>query len=396
MLEARVKARLWGGAAIHLGVGDEVSAQLALPLDVERVGAGGIRHLTVLSRRQLSAGEIDRSVESETYGRPRLYILATGDNAQLEIHPSRLVIFSSNPQPDIELAAATEMAWGDSVLLSVLEAIKQADGTVANIASLVFEAKVDVFRIPNFMASLKDEGYKTRLLERLTLAATAKGINGALLLDREEQYDTKSPSFANLPDILDRFLQIVSGAADIPATRLLGQSPAGLNSTGEADDLRNYYDRISAMQVIEITPALYRIDECLIRSALGTPDPAIHYRWAPLWQMTDKERADIFKTKADAARAIAGTGGASPSLMPIDALSDAPVNAFIEDGSLPGLEAAIDEYGKLSEQADDETEVAAAVTPTVQVIRMQQAANDAAPRALYVRRDVINRAEIER
>lgn len=425
VLEARIKARLWGGAAIHIGTGD---TNLAEPLKLDRVGLAGIRHLTVLSRRQLAAGEIERDVESEFYGRPKAYTLTSGDKVQVEIHPSRLVIFSGNPQPDIELVGATESAWGDSVLLAVMDAIKQADGTSANIASLVFEAKIDIVRVPNFMANLGDAAYRTKLLERYTLAATAKGINGTLLLDKEEEYETKTTSFATLPDVLDRFLQIVSGAADIPATRLLGQSPAGMNATGESD-LRNYYDRLTAMQELEMTPAMARLDEALIRSALGSRPPDVYYDWAPLWALSDKEKADIFKTKADAARVIAGTGGASPSLMPIEALSDSLVNALVQDGSLPGLEAAIEEYGKLSEQEESEEELQAAAMAQQQASKErdpQQNASDAvarwsrglpprsqdeveaiyayyrgqtidaAPRTLYVRRDVVNRGDIER
>ncbi|MGX9120321.1 DUF1073 domain-containing protein [Mesorhizobium sp. BHbsci] len=355
VLEARVKARLFGGAAIHIGVGD---ADLAQPLDPERVKKGGIKHLTVLSRRQLSAGEFERDPASEWYGKPKDYKLTAGDRVQIDIHPSRLAIFAGNAQPDIDLVASSDLAWGDSVLLAVMEAIKQADNTSANIASLVFEAKVDIIRIPNFMASLANEDYKRKILERYTLANTSKGINGTLMLDKEEEYESKSTSFATLPDVLDRFLQIVSGAADIPATRLLGQAPAGMNATGESD-LRNYYDRLQAMQAIEMTPAMARLDECIIRSATGARDASIYYEWAPLWGMSDKEKADVFKTKADAARAIAGGSGQQP-LIPIDALSDALVNALVEDGSLPGLEAAIDEYGKLSEQEPDDEELAAA------------------------------------
>lgn len=307
MLEAKVKARLWGGAAIHIGTGDQ---NLPEPLDVERIGKGGIKHLTVLTRRQLKAGELERDPASEWFGKPKVYTLTGGDQVQVEIHPSRLVIFSGNPQPDVELIGGGDLAWGDSVLLSVMQAIKQADGTAANIANLVFEAKIDVVRVPNFMASLKAEGYKAKLLERFTLAATAKGINGTLILDKEEEYETKTTSFATLPDVLDRFLQIVSGAADIPATRLLGQAPAGMNATGESD-LRNYYDRLQSMQAIEMTPAMARLDECIIRSATGARDPSIYYEWAPLWGMSDKEKADVFKTKSDAARALAGCNASS-------------------------------------------------------------------------------------
>jgi phage-related protein (TIGR01555 family) len=394
VLEARTKARLYGGAAIMLGTGDE---NLAEELDVERLGKDGLKYLTVLTRRQLTAGEINRDPQSEFYGRPSLYQLTTGTSAQVDIHPSRLVIFHGNAQPDDEFAQGNH-GWGDSVLQSTFDAIKQADATAANIASMVFEAKVDIIRVPNFMANLADPAYRAKLIERYTLAATAKGINGTLMLDKEEEYETKSANFSTLPDVLDRFMQIASGAADIPMTRLFGMSPAGMSATGESD-LRNYYDRLSSMQELEMGPAMHRMDECLIRSALGNRDKDIYYTWAPLWGMSEKEKAEVFKTKADGARALAGTG-TSPALMPLEALSDALVNTFIEDGSLPGLEAAIDEYGKLSEQEEDETDIEAALLapanqndPAVQQ-RERLAATDAAPRTLYVQRKVKNAADI--
>lgn len=395
--EAKIKARLWGGAAIMLGTGD---ADLSQPLDVERIGKGGLKYLTVLTRRQLAAGERDNDPASEFFGEPKAYTLATANAAQVAIHPSRLVIFHGNAEPDADLA--TQQGWGDSVLQSTMDAIKQADGTAANIASLVFEAKIDIIKVPNFTAGLNSGGteYENQVLRRFTLAMQGKGINGTLMLDKEEEYESKTASFATLPDVLDRFLQIVSGAADIPATRLLSQSPAGMNATGDSD-LRNYYDRLSAMQELEMEPAMHRMDECIIRSAIGARDPAIYFDWAPLWGLSDKEKADIFKTKADGARALAGTG-TSPELMPIDALSDALVNTFIEDNSLPGLEAAIEEYGKLSDQEDDEVEVEAAVVPAPANAneptdrRKLTVAKDAAPRTLYVSRKVTNAAAIIR
>jgi phage-related protein (TIGR01555 family) len=394
LLETRIKARLWGGAAMVIGTGDQ---DLTQPLDVERIGKGGLKYLTVMTRRQLTAGEIDRDPASEWFGKPKLYQIRSAEGMQVDIHPSRLVIFNGNPPPDDEIVTTTYAGWGDSVLLSVVDAIKQADGTAANIASLVFEAKVNVIRIPDFMQNLGDERYRAKIIERYTLAATAKGINGDLLLDKEEEYEQKQASFATLPEVLMSFLQIVSGAADIPATRLLGQSPAGMNATGESD-LRNYYDRLQAMQTVEMTPAMMRLDECLIRSALGSRDPDIYYEWAPLWGMSEKEKAEVFKTKADAARQLVGTTPGQ-ELIPRDAVSDALVNTFIEDGSLPGLDAAIEEYGRLSEQESDEEELAAAASAqqTQQTPPGQRKPTaDAAPRTLYVRRDVINRSDIVR
>lgn len=394
VLEALTKARLFGGAAIYIGTGDPNPAE---PLDVAKVGRAGLKYLTVVSRRDMTAGPIEQDVTSPYHGKPSYYEM-TGASSMVRIHPSRLVIFVGARQPDPLMTFNALDGWGDSILTATLDAIKNADSTAGNIASLIFEAKIDIIRIPNFMASLGDERYKAKILERYTLANMSKGINGTLMLDKEEEYETKSAQLAGLTDILMAFMQIVSGAADIPVTRLLGQSPAGMNATGTAD-MKNYHDRIQSIQQLEISPALINADECLIRSALGSRPPEIHAVWSPLEQMSEKERAEIFEKTANAARSLMGSG-TGQEIITRDAFSRALVNRFVEDGVLPGLEDAVDEFGELHEQEPSEEETAAAAAAqaanTNNVTRMQAAANDAAPRTLYVRRDVINRADIVR
>lgn len=369
-MEALIKARLWGGAAIFIGTGDIDTSK---PLVPDRIKAGGIKYLTVMSRRDLSATEQDRDVMSPNYGKPKAYRLG---GSAIEIHSSRLVIFTGADIPDQDLASGNQFGWGDSVLQAVFEAIQQIDSTMANVASLIFEAKVDIIRIPDFMQGMQDPEYKKLLLERFRLAATAKGINGALLLDKLEEYESKSASFGTLPDLIDRFLQNGCGAADIPATRMLSQSPAGMNSTGEAD-LRNYYDRIQSSQELDITPAMSVLDECLVRSALGSRPPEIHYVWNSLWQTTAKERADIGKTTAETIKIIGET-----KLFPPDALSKAAETLLVENSVMPGLESALEEFG--SEVPEDGQDEEGGTT------KLQ----DAAARTLYVSRKVLNAGAI--
>jgi phage-related protein (TIGR01555 family) len=330
---AMTRARLFGGAAVLIGTGER---DTSLPLSADRIGPGGVKYLTVLNRRQLSPTEIEQDVMSDLFGKPKAYRLA---GSSIDIHPSRLVLFMGAEHPDPELAQGLEYGWGDSVLQSLFEAIKQSDGTMANVASLVFESKVDVIKIPDFMQRLQDPAFKTQVLERIRLANMAKGINGTLLLDAEEGYESKEATFNGLPDVMDRFLQQVSGAADIPATRLLGQSPSGLNSSGESD-LRNYYDRVQAIQELDVGPAMANLDDCLIRSALGARPAEVHYIWNSLWQPTANDRATIGKTTADTIKTLADT-----RLWHADALSQAGTNLLVELGVMPGLEAAVDEFG---------------------------------------------------
>lgn len=378
-------SRLFGGGALLMGVNQGTPEQ---PLDIERVGAGGLKYLHVVSRDQLNADEIERDIASPYFGEPKGYTLTGMTGTVAQVHPSRVVRLVGAERLGSYRA---EDGWGDSALDAVDGAMKQALGSAQGIASLVLEAKVDVFKIPGLMANVGKADFRERMLQRIRLAMTAKSSIHALVTDAEELYEQKSINFAQLPEIMRLFLTIAAGAADIPATRLLGQSPDGMNASGESD-VRNYYDRISAEQELSLRPALERLDEVLIRSALGSRPPEVHYSFAPLWQLSDKEQADIFKTKADGARALVGTGGASPSIIPIEALSDALVNALVEDGSLPGLEAAIEEYGKLSEQPEETAEEEAALVPVAKP-EPKVAANDAAPRTLYVSRKLINADE---
>lgn len=402
VLQARKWARLFGGAAIYIGTND---TDLSQPLDPNRIGKyeearGGIRYMTVIDKTQLSAGDIVTDPASEWYGKPAFYRLTSQQETQTQIHPSRLIMFVGNEKPSTHLQIND--GWGSSVLAATRDAINQADGTAANIASLVFEAKVDVISIPNLMDQLRGNPvYEQELLKRFGTAATMKGINGTLILDAGETYEQKSPTLATLPEILMSFMQIVAGASRIPATLLLGQAPQGMNSTGEGD-YKNHLDRVASEQTLYMTPAMHIGDECLIVSALGSRPDDVYYAWSPLWHQSEKEKADIFKTKADAARQLVGTTSGQ-EIIPREAVSDALVNTLIEDGTLPGLEAAMAEYGKLSEQEPSDDELAAAAAAQAaqsanqnQPTRIQRAANDAAPRTLYVRRDVINRADIVR
>lgn len=375
-------SRLYGGSAIILG---EKGGNPTLPLDVDRLAAGGLEYIHVASRREISAGEVNKDAASPGWGEPKSYTMPSSTGGALTIHPSRVIPFIGAEVPDLNFS----QGWGDSILLALEESVANAGLAASSIAQLLQEAKVDVFKIPNFMANVGDEAYRKKVVDRVSLANQAKSITNGLLMDAEEEYQQKQISFTQLPEVLSLYLQIAAGAADIPATRLLGQSPSGMNSTGESD-LRNYYDRLAAEQEVYLRPRLEKLDEALIRSALGARPPEIYFEFAPLWQISQKDKADIFKTTADAARIIAGSGGTSEPLMPIEALSDALVNRLVEDGHLPGLEAVMDEYGKLSEQDDDsDDDETAAIAPPV----APSPVVDAAPRTLYVQRKLLNAAE---
>jgi hypothetical protein len=335
IIRAKKAARLYGGSAIYIGADN---AEPSLPLNVRAVRRGGLRYVTVLAAHHLSEGPSQNDPRLPGFGLPTHYTMHSGDAVSVRIHPSRLVILKGQEVP--VGAMSVTGSWGDSVLQTTIEAARNLDGTAANIASLVYEAKVDVFRIKGFNEGMRAGGpeYEKYILARWALVAQAKGNNGAILLDKDEEYEQKSASFGSLSDILDRFMILTSAAGSIPVTRLFGRSAAGLNATGESD-IRDYYDRVRTMQSLEIGPAMSVLDECLIRSALDDRPPGVHYNWRPLWSPSLKERAEVGKVQAETLKIVSELGAVSD-----EALGKTAVNALTESGAFPGLEAAANEF----------------------------------------------------
>lgn len=340
ILRARKMSRLYGGAAIYINTTDSNPEQPLVPGPNVKV-----QSLIVLSNQRLRAKGKVLDISNPYYGKPEFYALPNGANSEALIHASRLVIFEGVDNLS-DIGVTTDTWGGDSVLQCAYDALTQRDSTMANIASLVFESKVDVFKFAGFAALMAqdDEGPVTR---RMHLNAAMKGINGSVVIDKEDDYEQKNASFAGLPEISTKMQEEVSGAFKIPVTRLFGRSAAGMSGSGDGDE-RVYYDRVGQDQRLEIEPAMAILDECIIYQALGSRPPEIYFEWRPLRQITESERADVFSKVANAARAIAGNNAGE--IIPLDALSDSLVNELTELGVLPGLESRIAEYGSLGEQ----------------------------------------------
>ena len=167
-----------------------------------------------------------------------------------------------HPLPDPTLAPTF---WSDSVLQALYDAIHAVALTTTGATSLMHEAKVDIVTVPNLSEHLSSAETTQQLSARFAYAAAMKSINNLLLLGDGETWSRQSVDFGGLPEMVRTFLQVAAGAAEIPVTRLLGQSPAGLSATGDSDT-RNYYDMIAARQELDLRPQLERLDRLIAHS----------------------------------------------------------------------------------------------------------------------------------
>lgn len=289
--EASCWSDLYGGAAILMITNQD----LAKPLDVNKIKKGDLKKLIVLDRWHINPQQFNlNNPLADNWMKPEFYTFFNGNTA---VHHSHVVRLEGARLP-LNLSQI-EQGWGDSRLRRAMDDLRDAVATKGGIASLVLEANVDVIRTKGLQAGLASPQCDA-ITNRYRMFGMMKSIVNLALLDQDaEEFDRKSISFGGLAQIMEQFMVWVSGAAQIPVTKLFGQSAAGLNATGEGD-LNNYYDSIKARQDGPNRRHLEIIDQVLVRSAVGTYPEDLEFEWRPLFQASGLEQAQQDQADAQA------------------------------------------------------------------------------------------------
>ena len=67
-----------------------------------------------------------------------------------------------------------------------------------------------------------------------------RSVMNSILIDGEDSFELKNMTLAGYKEIIEQQEVALSAVTQIPITILFGRSPAGMNSTGDAD-LEIYY-----------------------------------------------------------------------------------------------------------------------------------------------------------
>jgi phage-related protein (TIGR01555 family) len=131
------------------------------------------------------------------------------------------------------------------------------------------------------------------LAKQIDFIRQTQSNEGLTLMDAKDEFEAHSYTFSGLDTVLLQFAQQLSGALDIPLTRLFGQSPAGLNSTGESD-LRTYYDGINQQQERRLRSGVEKLLRLTYRSKFGKPlKDGSDFTFRPLWQLSEVEKGTL-------------------------------------------------------------------------------------------------------
>ncbi|MDR1021165.1 MAG: DUF1073 domain-containing protein [Synergistaceae bacterium] len=284
-------SRLYGGSAALLMINGQ---DLSTPLSLDSIAPGQFKGLRVYDRWTLypDLGTEIKEYGPE-YGKPEYYTVNSGerDNGQ-RVHHSRLLLFTGLELPPLE--AQQEMGWGASMVEAIYDRLVSFDSTTLGASQLVYRAYLRTIKISGFRKILAEGGpAEAALIKQMDFIRLMQVNEGLTLLDGEDEFQSAQYAFSGLNDVLLSFGEQIAGATGIPLVRLFGQSPAGLNSTGESD-LRTYYDTIKATQETDLRHPVLTICEALARSMFGEKLPEdFWFEFAPLWDLSDSEKGTI-------------------------------------------------------------------------------------------------------
>lgn len=230
-------SRLFGGGALILMSGDDMSK----PLDIKELKDKPIEFVDV-DLWELYYGQNKDTDEKGTYQtaefeqflfNPEIY-----NYYDIKIHKSR--VFRAEGRRAPSFVRPRLRGWGFSVLETIIRGFNQYLKGVNATFEMLDEVKVDVYSINNFATSLMSPQGEKLVKKRIMLANQLKSFLNALVLDKNDSYESKghSSSFSGLAEVMKEIRYQIASDLRMPLSKIFGIASSGFSS-GE-DDIKNY------------------------------------------------------------------------------------------------------------------------------------------------------------
>lgn len=292
IFDAACRARCFGGSIIIMGIDD--AGDLETP--VRETAIWGIDWMRVIDKRFIEIKQTDKDPASERYGLPLVFTIKKkiGDPDGYPVHYSRCVIFHGD-----ESYSESDF-WGQSIIDPINHALSNTS-MVFNIVSLLCqEWKQDKYKIAG-LRDLLEAGKYGDVKKRIDLIQYSKSAIRAVILDADLEdisTDAIGAGSSGIPELMERMMMYLSAVTGYPITKLWGRSAIGMNATGE-EDIKNYYDEVSAYQENHLFDAITRILQ-ICKLAKDAPKiERVDFRFSPLWQQSEEEIVKMRKTQSE-------------------------------------------------------------------------------------------------
>lgn len=286
---------LYGGCIMVMLIDGQ---DLSTPLRIGEVPLmrGQLKGFLVLDRWQVEA-KLDRLVSAygPDIGKP-LYYRVASDAPALRgqvIHYTRVLRMAGVDLPYWQ--RVQENLWGLSVFERIYDRMVAMDSSTQGAAQLVYKSFLRTYKMKgmtDLMSQGGDNGIAT-VIKKMDMVRRFQSNEGITLIDAEDDITVQTSSaFTGISDVILQQAQQISGTLQIPLVRMFGQSPAGLNSSGESD-LRTYYDGVKQQQERMLRRPIDVIYRAIAQSEGIVLPNDFSWSFRSLWQLDEGQKSEI-------------------------------------------------------------------------------------------------------
>jgi phage-related protein (TIGR01555 family) len=320
--DARKRERAFGGSAIFPIAND--GGLPSEPLRMDRIAS--VDSLVLLEPRELVAIDWYREMTDRKFRMPRLYrcspyVPQSGTIPQI-IHESRLIILPGRRVSNLTIGRNRNRfaGWGESELTPIKRVLTEFNLSFSAAQRLLNDFAQMVFKMTGLVEALaldaknKTTSGRQGILRRIAELDFYRSVNRLAPIDAGDQLERQATPVTGLADLLTQITLRLAAAAKMPVTKLMGQSPAGMNATGEHDQ-DNWDDKAKGEQTWRLTPPGKQL-AVFVMSAHNGPTrgklpKSWRWKWQPLRQPTALEEAQARYYVAQADEIYVGKLGAA-------------------------------------------------------------------------------------
>lgn len=284
---------------------DDAELRASLPVDPGKIGTKRpIRRLKNVEPMWSYPGSYNTSNPLHTgFYRPAVWYIYGKT-----VHESHLLTFVGREVPDMLKPA---YAFGG---LSMTQMAKPyVDNwlrTRQSVSDMVHSFSCMVLKTNT--GDLLSGGDGATVFARADMANNARDNRGLWIIDKEsEELENVAVPISGLDKLQAQAQEQLSSVSGVPLVILLGVTPSGLNASSDGE-VRSFYAAVKAYQEKTFRPALAKLLDIVQLSLFGAIDQAIKFEFEDLWEMSEKDKADIRKADAEADSTYINSGVVDP------------------------------------------------------------------------------------
>ena len=278
---------------LYIGLRDGASPEQ--PVNTGEIsGEQDVIFLRPFSEASAEIATMEKDSQSERFGLPAMYKLSIESSQKLNVHWSRVLHLADN-KLDSDVYGIPRLQR----IFNRLDDLMKLVGGTAEATWLNMRPGTILTTQQGFDFGSDDDAklqIQNEIEEYLHGVARIMTLEGVDAIQLQGQIMDASGPF-------DVCIALISAASGIPQRVLLGSAAGELSAAEE--DTKQWYGTIASRQVNYAEPDILRpfIDRLMEYGALPEADYDVY--WPPLFQMSDKEKAELANERATAVKALA-------------------------------------------------------------------------------------------